>query len=176
VNVADAMPVPPDAPTPTAADVYGWTAPAPRGLSGLFLRAYLRAPRWLAPAAILACFTGGAATVLWFNPTAAAADAIPTCIVKATTGFDCPGCGGTRAFYYLLHGNLPEAARHHALAVFAAPFLVWMYVAWAVQRIWGLRLPQPRLSARSIAWFLTIWGVFSVVRNLPWAPFTKLYV
>ena len=59
-----------------------------------------------------ACFGGAAAYVLYTNPTDGNADSVPTCLVKLTTGFDCPGCGGTRAFYYALHGNLPAAARH----------------------------------------------------------------
>ncbi len=28
------------------------------------------------------------------------------CIYWKALGFYCPGCGGTRAFYYLVHGNL----------------------------------------------------------------------
>ena len=96
--------------------------------------------------------------------------------LKLTTGFDCPGCGGTRAFYYLLHGNLPEAARHHAIAVFAAPFIVWLYLAWAVKHMTGRQIPIPRIGAKSAAVFIAAWAVFMVVRNLPWAPFTSLYV
>ena len=94
-----------------------------------------RSPRWVAPASIAVCFAGAASYVWISNPTDGGAADPPTCLVKLTTGLDCPGCGGTRAFYYLMHGNLPEAARHHAIAVFAAPFLVWLYVAWAVKHI-----------------------------------------
>lgn len=28
------------------------------------------------------------------------------CIYRELVGFYCPGCGGTRAFYYMAHGNL----------------------------------------------------------------------
>jgi uncharacterized protein DUF2752 len=153
-----------------------YVVPEPGRVTRLLIGLYHASPRWAAPAAILACFAGVAGFVVWLNPTDNGADTLPTCLVKATTGFDCPGCGGTRAFYYLLHGNLPEAARHHAMAVFAAPFLVWMYLAWAVKLIWGKQLPQPRLTARTISGFLGAWAVFTVVRNLPWAPFTRLYV
>ncbi|GAB4007637.1 hypothetical protein GCM10029992_61920 [Glycomyces albus] len=102
-----------------------------------------------------------------------------TCLFKMTTGFDCPGCGGTRAFFYLLNGNLPEAARHHLMAVFAAPFLVWMYLAWALPRVaprvrW--RLPRLQLTPGVLSGFLIAWAAFWVVRNLPWEPFTFFYV
>jgi hypothetical protein len=150
---------------------------APYGRSSrLFARLAARAPRWSAPAAILACFAG-AATYVWVSdPTDAGARDLPSCLVKATTGLDCPGCGGTRAFFYLMHGNLPQAVRHHAMAVIAAPFLVWMYVAWSVRKVTGRSLPMPRLGGRTMALFLAAWAVFMVVRNIPVAPFSFLYV
>ena len=94
-------------------------------------RLWTRAPRWSAPLAILTCFGGGMAYTLAVHPADADAFTSPTCLIKLTTGLDCPGCGGTRAFWYLLHGNIPAAARSHALAVFAVPYLVYMYVAWS---------------------------------------------
>jgi hypothetical protein len=143
---------------------------------GRLARLGARIPRWTAPAAIATCFAGGAALVLATNPTDAGAFNPPSCIVKLTTGLDCPGCGGTRAFYYLLQGNLPEAARHHALAVFAAPFLVWLYVAWVAQVVFHKTLPTPRLTGKVVTSFLSAWAAFTVLRNLPWAPFNWFYV
>jgi hypothetical protein len=137
---------------------------------------YARWPRWIAPVAIAACFTSAAGYVLVSDPTDAGAGDLPTCLVKLTTGLDCPGCGGTRAFYYLLRGNVPEAARHHAVAVFAAPFLAWLYLAWAVRQVSGRQLPVPRIGARTVSIFLGVWAVFTVLRNLPFTPFTRLYV
>jgi hypothetical protein len=156
----------------------GYEVPAGRGhaVARMIDRLAARTPSWGAPAAIALCFAGAASFVLATNPTDTGAADLPTCIVKLTTGLDCPGCGGTRAFYYLLQGNIPEAARHHAIAVFAAPFLVWLYLAWAVKRITGRTLPTPRISSRAISLFLVAWAVFAVVRNLPFAPFTSLYV
>ncbi len=135
-----------------------------------------RSPRWAAPAAIAACFLGAASYVWISNPADTGASDISTCVIKLTTGLDCPGCGGTRAFFYLMHGNIPEAARHHAMAVFAAPFLVWLYLAWTIKFVWGRTLPVPKLSAKTIGVFLAAWAIFMVVRNLPFAPFTSLYV
>jgi hypothetical protein len=117
------------------------------------------------------------AYTLLTRPAAADAFSSPTCIVKLSTGFDCPGCGGTRAFWYLLHGDVAAAARSHMLAVFAAPFLLYMYVAWTVNHVAGsTKVPYLRLSPRTVSIFLAAWGVFTVLRNLPWAPFTWFYV
>jgi hypothetical protein len=163
----------PPGPGPYGPPVYA--PPRPNGLTRFFVNLDERA-KWAAPASVALCFATAAAYVWVSNPTDAAAGDIPTCIVKLTTGLDCPGCGGTRAFYYLLHGNIPEAARHHAIAVFAAPFLVWLYVAWAVKHVTGRQIPTPRISAKAITVFLAVWAVFTVVRNIPIAPFTSLYV
>ncbi len=133
-------------------------------------------PAWLAPMALLACFGMTVAYVEKFNPTTGESGPTGGCIFRALTGMDCPGCGGTRAFWYLLHGNLPEAARNHMIAVFAAPFLVYLYVAWSLNRVFGTRLPMPSASPTALGMFMGGWLVFAVLRNLPWAPFTYLFV
>jgi hypothetical protein len=140
------------------------------------LRTWDRSPRWAAPLAVLFCFFGGVAYTLLTHPTSSDAASTPNCIIKLTTGFDCPGCGGTRAFYYLMHGNVLAAARSHLVLVFAAPYLVYMYVAWAAGAMFSWRLPVLRPSPRAISVFLGVWLAFSVLRNVPWAPFTWLYV
>lgn len=153
-----------------------YATPQPDRFTAFWLRLYQRSPKWAAPAAVALCFAGAATYTLVSDPTDADASSLPSCLVKLTTGFDCPGCGGTRAFFYLLHGNLPAAARHHALAVFAAPFLVYLYLAWTVQQITGRRLPQLRVTPVMLSSFLAVWGVFSILRNLPFAPFTWFFV
>ncbi|WP_422770766.1 DUF2752 domain-containing protein [Plantactinospora sp. WMMC1484] len=159
----------------------GYPAPAyhyaePDRLTRWVNRFQARAPRWLAPVAALGCVAGAVGFTLITDPTRSAPDAAPTCFLKLTTGLDCPGCGGTRAFWYLLHGDLPAAARHHLLFVFAVPFLIYLYVAWAGRQLFGWRLPQLEITPRAIGIFLAAWGAFSVLRNLPWAPFDAFYV
>ena len=114
----------------------------PDRITRFFDRIAARSPRWLAPVAVLGCLAGAVGYTVWADPTRSAPDAAPTCLLKLTTGLDCPGCGGTRAFWYLLHGDLPAAARHHIVFVFAVPFLLYLYVAWAGKQLFGWRLPQ----------------------------------
>jgi hypothetical protein len=176
--IGDAYVDGPDVPAGMAPPPYPYLAPyrEPNRFYRAMQRLYARVPTWGAPAAIAVCFAGAAGYVLASNPTDNGAGDLPGCIVKLTTGLDCPGCGGTRAFYFLLRGNIPEAARHHAIAVFAAPFLLWLYLGWAVKRVTGRRLPVPRIGARTVSAFLLAWALFMVLRNLPFAPFTDLYV
>jgi len=157
-------------------DAVDSTAAQPDRLTRFVDRWSARAPRWLAPLAVLGCAAGAVGYTLVTDPTDSAPEAVPSCLVKLTTGFDCPGCGGTRALWYVLHGDLPAAARHHLLFVFALPFVIYLYVAWAGQRVFGWRVPQLRISPAMIGGFLTAWLIFTVARNLPWAPFTALYV
>lgn len=155
---------------------YGYPAPEPDRLTRVVLRLYERSPRWAVPLAAVGCVGLGMAYALLSNPAHADPDAAPTCLLKLTTGLDCPGCGGTRALWYVLHADLPAAARHHFLFVFALPFLAYLFVAWAANQAFGWRLPELRISSKVIVGFLGVWLAFSVLRNLPWAPFTSLYV
>jgi hypothetical protein len=151
---------------------YGGSDRASRFLN----RLWYGSPVWVAPAAMLACMGAALAYTQLSGPTQAGAADPPSCLLKYTTGFVCPGCGGTRAAFYLMHGDLPAAARHHALFVFVVPFLLYMYVAWAGRRVFGWKLPQLVIGPKVIGAFIAVWGVWSVLRNLPWAPFTWFYV
>jgi hypothetical protein len=144
--------------------------------SRFFVRVFSRVPAWGMPVAILVCFLGGVGYVLYADPTDSGAFSSPTCLVRLTTGFDCPGCGGTRAFWYLLHGNVPAAARSHLMAVFAAPFLAYAFLTWLSRTAFGWNLPALRVSPKAVTIFLGAWAVFTFLRNLPWAPFTLFFV
>ncbi|WP_406081843.1 DUF2752 domain-containing protein [Micromonospora sp. NBC_00858] len=154
----------------------GYPVTEPDRLTRFVLRLYERSPRWAVPLAAVGCVAIGMAYALVSDPTHADPDAAPTCLLKLTTGLDCPGCGGTRALWYVLHGDLPAAARHHFLFIFALPFLAYLFVAWAGNQAFGWRLPELRISSKVIGGFLAAWLAFSVLRNLPWAPFTAFYV
>ena len=154
-----------------------WVAPPrPDVVTRFVQRAWSRSPVWAAPVAMLVCMSGAIGYTLATHPAEAGAGDAPTCLLKYTTGFCCPGCGGTRAAWYLLHGNIPAAARHHAIFTFAVPFLLYMYVAWAGKRLFNWKLPQLTIGPRTMIAFVAVWGVWSVLRNLPWAPFTAFYV
>ena len=154
-----------------------WTGyQQPDRFTRFFQRVWYRSPVWAAPVALLVCMGGALAYTQISDPTEASAGDPPSCLLKYATGFVCPGCGGTRAAFYLMNADLPAAARHHAPFVFAVPFLIWMYVAWAGNRVFGWRIRQLDITPRVIGVALAVWGVWSVARNLPWAPFAWFYV
>ena len=88
---------------------------------------------------------------------------LPPCGFYHLTGWYCPGCGGTRSVWCLLHGNWYGFFRNNLLVapglVFASCSLVW---------------PQ-FFHRRWVMWIavgvLLVWGI---LRNLPWEPFIWL--
>lgn len=174
--VLNGAPVGPDGAVPPAFLPPSYAPPRKGRVGRAYLRMLDRLPGWLGPLAVLGCIGGAVGYTLISNPTDSAPDAPPTCILKLTTGLDCPGCGGTRAAWYLLHGDVAAAARHHLLFVFAVPIVIYLYVAWAVQKSFGRKLPQLRIPPLAIAVFMGAWLAFSILRNLPWAPFNWFYV
>lgn len=117
----------------------------------------------------------GCAYLAFFDPSTSSA-IYPQCPFKAVTGFDCPGCGTTRAMHSLLTGDVGRALDHNALFVLALPVLLWWAIRGAV-RSTGRKPPGPGLRWRPwMTWTLvSLVGVFWVVRNLPWGPFDWLF-
>src|ERR1700690_3050404 len=107
---------------------------------------------------------GSGAVLFFFDP--AKSGFYPICLFHSLTGWNCPGCGGTRAACQLLHGHLLRALHDNALFV----------LTLAVVAIWALRLMVQKMRnqpvtldvpARAWGWFLVGALVFTVLRNLP---------
>ena len=103
-----------------------------------------------------------------FDPTDGRREVTGPCAWHALTGINGPTCGGTRAFYYLIHGDLVDAVRFHAPLALAAPLLTYWWLAWALHTWFGVRLPQLRPRRWMIITFAAAAVVFTtVLRNLP---------
>jgi hypothetical protein len=107
---------------------------------------------------------GVGAVLFFFNPSAYVF--YPTCQFHALTGLYCPGCGGTRAVYQLLHGRVLLALKDNALFILALPALA----------VWGARFVAQKKQDRQTAFqlrskwvwlFLVVALGFTVLRNLP---------
>jgi Protein of unknown function (DUF2752) len=92
------------------------------------------------------------------------------CPFRDLTGLDCPGCGATRAFLSLVHGDLLRALHDNAVAVAlgaaVVPYLGLTALGWRVPE----RLAGSFAGRRK--WWLVfgVCVVWTVVRNLPMFP------
>lgn len=108
--------------------------------------------------------TGIAAFVYFFNP--AVHHFYPVCQFHRLTGLNCPGCGGTRALYALLHGHFAAALRDNALFVIAIPLLA-LRAGWLACQHFRQRPVGSFFSVDYLLPLVVILGVFGVLRNLP---------
>jgi hypothetical protein len=104
------------------------------------------------------------AVLFFFNP--ATHGFYPVCLFHALTGLYCPGCGGTRAVYQLLHGHLLRALRDNALFVLALVALTAQGAWFVMEKI--RNQPVAFIVSPIMLWVLLITVfVFTGLRNLP---------
>jgi len=51
---------------------------------------------------------------------------VPLCLFRNVFGWECWGCGMTRAFFSLLHGNWEQAIHHNWRCVVVFPIIVYL--------------------------------------------------
>jgi Protein of unknown function (DUF2752) len=130
----------------------------------------LGAPLLVAASSTLVC------AAIWMGDPTTPNGPLPVCPTKALLGIDCPGCGSLRMLYSVMHGNLPAAARFNALGLAALVLLVSAYLTWTYGRVVGRRIGSWQHNRWSAVVTLALVVAWFVVRNLPFAPFTGLYV
>jgi hypothetical protein len=94
----------------------------------------------------------------------------PQCPLLALTGLLCPGCGTLRSLHALLNGAVAASIGYNPLLWAAAPFGILAALRHGLARL-GIAAPPPRLRAATIWTILAVLVAYSVLRNLPVAPF-----
>jgi hypothetical protein len=94
----------------------------------------------------------------------------PGCPFRAMTGFDCPGCGATRALHAAITGNPLQALDHNAFFVIAAVLGIVGFVAAKLRRRMGRPAIAWKLSARGAIALGLLTCTFWFARNMPWEP------
>ena len=92
----------------------------------------------------------------------------PACLLYATTGWQCPGCGGLRATHQLLHGHLAAAWALNPLAVLLVPLYAWFGLDLGLRLVRGRGLPGAAVRPAVIWLVLAGLLLFTILRNLPW--------
>lgn len=116
----------------------------------------------------------GASAVVWyFDPTKA--NFLPVCPLYAMTGFACPGCGLTRGFHALFHGDILTALDYNALIPGFSVVVGFLFIALVSFAVRGRGFGISMLSPKLLTGILVVLLVFGVVRNIPAYPFSVLY-
>ena len=125
--------------------------------------------RRLTAAAIWVSLAVGGAYLYWFEP--GKTGFFPSCPFRALTGFNCPGCGTTRALHQLLHGNVVSAFELNPLMILLLPVVVYALVSFTKSAI--TRRPMPNISIQPGYVWLSLILVFGfwIFRNTPLYPF-----
>ncbi|WP_319804399.1 DUF2752 domain-containing protein [Nocardioides malaquae] len=89
---------------------------------------------------------------------------------SALLGVACPFCGSLRAVHHLTDLDLAAAASSNVVLVAAAPVagVLWLVALWRAARGGVPLLPSPSAAV----WWTVAAAlvVFTVLRNIPWAP------
>lgn len=129
--------------------------------------------RVLAAAGIL-IIAGGSFVVSYFNPVTAGF--FPQCPFHALTGMNCPGCGLTRGFHALFHGDILSALHYNALLPVYAFIIGYMLVSMFLTAVRGRGLSWKIFPPSAMYAFMVVTIVFSIARNLPFYPFNLLAI
>lgn len=128
--------------------------------------------RVLSAAGVLS-FGVGIFAVAYFNPVTAGF--FPQCPLYQMTGFACPGCGLTRGFHALFHGDIISAIDYNALIPFYTFIFVYLLVSMILVAVRGHGLSWKIFKPKMMYGFMILIFAFGLVRNLPIYPFNLLY-
>ncbi len=120
-----------------------------------------------------AAMAGGAAFVAFFDP--AKTNIFPLCPLLNLTGIACPGCGLTRGFHSLFHGDIIPAIDFNLLIPVWAAIFGWVFVSLILLAFRGRGLPMWPTRPGFLWTFLIVLVAFGVIRNIPVWPLTILY-
>ena len=127
--------------------------------------------RIFAGAGILAV-SASAFVVRYFNPTTTGFFTV--CPLYTLTGIHCPGCGLTRGFHALFHGDFLTALHFNALLPIFAFLFAFIFISLILTFVRGRGLSWRVFPPSAMYGFLVLAAAFFVLRNLPFYPFTLL--
>jgi hypothetical protein len=120
--------------------------------------------------AFLFCGAFGVFVVTYFNPSTS--QFFPVCPLHALTGYSCPGCGLTRGFHSLFHGDIVSALMFNVMLPIYLIVFVYIGISFMFVAVRGRGLNFLAFSPRMVYAFFVASLIFAILRNLPFYPFT----
>lgn len=115
----------------------------------------------------------GSAAVWYFDPSEV--HFLPVCLFFKVTGLACPGCGLTRGFHALFHGDVLTALDFNVLTPFFALLILFGVFSMTYYAASGKRIATGLLNPKLLWTVGIVLLAFGVLRNLPWYPFNWLF-
>ena len=79
--------------------------------------------------------------ILYAVPIGLVENGVSICLFKAVTGHECIGCGQTRAFFHIIHGDIVGAYRLNKLSPLVFLLLNYIAIKWCMRNgdkiFWG---------------------------------------
>lgn len=121
----------------------------------------------------VAAIAAGSGAIAYFDPSVA--NFLPVCPLYTLTGFACPGCGLTRGFHALFHGDILTALDFNALIPVWVVIFGYLWISLMLLAVRGKGLPMWPARPAFLWIFMVVLLLFGVVRNIPAWPFTILF-
>lgn len=85
---------------------------------------------------------------------------VKNCGFRRLTGLYCPGCGGTRAFYYLIHGRIIKSILYNPFTIYFTVITAVFYITQTVRFI-----SKGRIRGMHLNKWIIIAGIIIIVLN-----------
>ena len=118
---------------------------------------------WITLGALLVLGVTACIVLLLVPPGSPHAKWLPKYMFYHVTGLYCPGCGATRALSAMLHGDM-KASLHNNLLLFPLLALIAVLIV----------KPEISLKRPVAVAIVAVVLLFTILRNIPAAPFTYL--
>ncbi len=107
-----------------------------------------------------------AATMLYFVDPAECVWA-PKCMVHELTGWQCPGCGISRATHTLLHGHFSEALRYNYFFIISIPYFIAVCAVTFIPQLNRHKRLYYAVTGKVSAWtYVVLFFLWFVMRNI----------
>lgn len=85
----------------------------------------------------------------------------PTCIYQNLLGGDCPGCGLTRCFISLAHGQWSMAWKYHPVGIVLFLFIA-IQIPYRSWKIWRIKTQREEVRIGGVGWTMLLFLVLLV--------------